>query len=247
MDIFGNEGGYSYEEVVDIWRRHMPVVIEKLRHPELVMISTSIAFEDKVSRPHCPKYIHPQASVEMAAKLVEELVRAKNESAAQIEAGKQEDELLKVFKGPLPGSVEFYPRTKPPSAKIDTRYANCLEELRKAEIRDDQIRFVAAIGAHRPLDSRELVAKLGRSTVQRYRVFCHNAFDHLVHVGTTTRGTRVLLNREVANCDYKIGVGCVIPHLSAGFSGGGEASLRGCLRHRNPSAQSFKRNPPRCS
>ena len=97
-----------------------------------------------------------------------------------------------------------------------------LEELRKAEIKDDQIRFVAAIGAHRPLDSRELVAKLGCSTVQRFRVFSHNAFDHLVHVGTTTRGTRVLLNREVANCDYKIGVGCVIPHLSAGFSGGGK-------------------------
>ena len=97
-----------------------------------------------------------------------------------------------------------------------------LKELKRAGVEDDQIRFVAATGGHRPLDPGELIAKLGRLVVERFRVFNHNPFDNLVHVGTTSRGTRVLLNREVASCNYKIGIGCVIPHLTAGFGGGGK-------------------------
>jgi nickel-dependent lactate racemase len=111
-----------------------------------------------------------------------------------------------------------------------------LEELKRAGIEDDQIRFIAAIGGHRPLDPGELIAKLGRLVTERFRVFNHNPFDNLVHVGTTSRGTRVLLNREVKDCNYKIGVGCVIPHLTAGFGGGGKIlSVGACgletLRH----------------
>ena len=40
-------------------------------------------------------------------------------------------------------------------------------------------------------------------------------------VGTTARGTRLSINREVMSADLKIAIGCVTAHPQVGFSGGG--------------------------
>src|SRR5262249_39454429 len=42
----------------------------------------------------------------------------------------------------------------------------------------------------------------------------------LVHVGNTTKGVRVFLNRAWVESDFKITTGFVEPHFFAGFSGG---------------------------
>ncbi len=102
-----------------------------------------------------------------------------------------------------------------------------LRELEDGGVRGDMIRFVCAPGCHRPLIREEMVKKLGREVVEKYSVFNHNIYENLVHMGTTSWGTPVIINREVAGCDLKIGIGCLIPHFSAGYGGGAKILLPG--------------------
>jgi len=102
-----------------------------------------------------------------------------------------------------------------------------LKELAQGGIGEDKIRFVCAPGCHAPLTREEMTQKLGRDTVENYSVFNHNVYEHLVKMGTTSQGTPVIINREVASCDLKIGIGCLIPHFSAGYGGGAKILLPG--------------------
>jgi nickel-dependent lactate racemase len=102
-----------------------------------------------------------------------------------------------------------------------------LKELDEGGVSGDKIRFVCAYGCHRPLTREEIIKKLGRVVVENYLVFNHNVYEHHIKVGTTSRGTPVLINREVASCDLKIGVGCIIPHFTAGFGGGAKIMVPG--------------------
>jgi lactate racemase len=102
-----------------------------------------------------------------------------------------------------------------------------IENLHEAGIRDDQIRFVCALGSHRPLAYPEFVAKLGREIVETYPVYNHSVWENLVYVGRTSRGTPVHVNREVASCDLRVGLGGLLPHGLAGFGGGAKLVLPG--------------------
>ena len=72
-----------------------------------------------------------------------------------------------------------------------------------------------------------MIRKLGSELVENYLVFNHNVYEHHVKMGTTSRGTPVLINREVAGCDLKIGVGALIPHFEAGYGGGAKILMPG--------------------
>jgi nickel-dependent lactate racemase len=102
-----------------------------------------------------------------------------------------------------------------------------LRELGEAGIEPDRIKLVCAYGCHRPLVRQEMIKKLGKEIVENYLVFNHNVYEHHVKLGTTSRGTPVLINREVAGCDLKIGVGCIIPHFTAGYGGGAKIMVPG--------------------
>ena len=102
-----------------------------------------------------------------------------------------------------------------------------LTELAKGGISDDHIRFVAALGAHATNNRANFVNKLGEEAVETYPIYNHNPFGNLRDLGTTKRGTPVQINEEVMACDLKIGIGCIIPHSMAGFSGGGKIILPG--------------------
>lgn len=102
-----------------------------------------------------------------------------------------------------------------------------LEELHEGGITDEQIRFVSAPGAHRPMIYPEFVAKLGRDLVEKYPVFPHNVWENLVDMGKTSRGTPVQVNREFASCDLRLAIGSIFPQGPAGFGGGGKIVLPG--------------------
>lgn len=102
-----------------------------------------------------------------------------------------------------------------------------LKELKEAGMGEEQIRFVAGRANHETMDNEDLLRKLGPDILARYLVFQHNTHDQLVRAGVTSRGTEVLVNREVMRCDLKIGIGCIIPHFSAGFGGGAKIVLPG--------------------
>jgi len=97
-----------------------------------------------------------------------------------------------------------------------------LEELKEGGIKDEDIRFVAALGAHGAMKLMDFVKKLGKEVVQRFPVYNHNPYENCTYLGTTSRGTPVRINSEVVSCDLKIAIGCIVPHETAGFGGGGK-------------------------
>ncbi len=102
-----------------------------------------------------------------------------------------------------------------------------INELVSGGISEKDITFVCALGTHGALSMNEFRKKLGRNIVGNFRVFNHNIYENCVEVGTTSRGTRLLINREVAEADIKIGIGTVTAHAQVGFCGGGKIILPG--------------------
>jgi nickel-dependent lactate racemase len=102
-----------------------------------------------------------------------------------------------------------------------------LRELAEGGVREEDIVFVCALGTHGALTMNEFRKKLGPDIVERFRVVNHNIYENCVEVGTTSRGTRLLVNREVMEADLKVGIGCVTAHAQVGFSGGGKIVLPG--------------------
>lgn len=102
-----------------------------------------------------------------------------------------------------------------------------LEELEAAGIVDDQIRFIAATGAHGHLNGIEFTKKLGEDVMARFHVYNHNPYENCTSVGTSPQGTPLQFNAEVMRCDYKIGIGSIVPHGLGGFGGGSKIVLPG--------------------
>jgi len=102
-----------------------------------------------------------------------------------------------------------------------------LEELAEAGISDSRIRFIGAIGTHAPMDRSDFAKKLGEAVLARFPFYNHNPFFNCTYVGTTSRGTKVSLNTEFMQCDFKIAISSTIPHIFVVFSGGSKIILPG--------------------
>jgi nickel-dependent lactate racemase len=102
-----------------------------------------------------------------------------------------------------------------------------LSELAAAGLADGQIRLIAASGCHGAMDRLDFVKKLGEDVLRRFPVYNHSPFDNCVYAGTTGRGVKLYFNAEFMKCDLKIGIGSVVPHIMAGFGGGGKIVLPG--------------------
>ncbi len=101
-----------------------------------------------------------------------------------------------------------------------------LEELAAAGIPDDNVRFIAAIGAHGAMNGIDFRKKLGDEVMSRFLVYNHNPYENCTPLGKTSRGTPVSINSEVMSCDLKIGIGSIVP-LPYGFGGGSKTILPG--------------------
>ena len=99
-----------------------------------------------------------------------------------------------------------------------------LEEILLTGIPKTNIKFLIALGTHRPMTAGEIEAKLGRDIANTYEVINHE-WDNptaLFDYGTTNNGTKVILNRLLHESDFVLGVGSITPHPAAGFTGGGK-------------------------
>jgi nickel-dependent lactate racemase len=98
-----------------------------------------------------------------------------------------------------------------------------LRQLLAAGMTRESIRILVATGLHRPNEGEELAELIGDQWVlDNFRVenhFARNDADH-VDLGTTSKGTRVKLDRRFVDVDLKIVTGLVEPHFMAGYSGG---------------------------
>ncbi len=96
-----------------------------------------------------------------------------------------------------------------------------LAELARAGVRDGDVTLLCGTGMHRPSTHQEKVAKLGKATVDRYRVIDNepqNA-DMLVDLGVVN-GIPLSVHRAAYDADLLIATGIVEPHQYAGYSGG---------------------------
>ncbi|GMU23375.1 MAG: hypothetical protein AMXMBFR13_34530 [Phycisphaerae bacterium] len=102
-----------------------------------------------------------------------------------------------------------------------------LAELESAGIRREDITLLNALGTHRPQTPQELRVMLGDEVVANYRCLQHDGNDdaNLVHVGRTTFGHDVRVNRHFVEADIRILTGFIEPHFFAGFSGGPKGVL----------------------
>jgi nickel-dependent lactate racemase len=128
--------------------------------------------------------------------------------------------LTKLAKNRNEAVIIFDDTTRPTKT---SQYAPIvLEEIKKAGIKDDCIRFIIAPGSHGTFGRLDFVRKLGEDIVDRYPVYNHNPYEMTKFIGTTSYGTPVWINAEVMACDIKIGIGTVLYHRMSGFSGGGK-------------------------
>ena len=102
------------------------------------------------------------------------------------------------------------------------------DELHAAGVADDGIEFLQAPGTHRPMTPDEIQEKLG-SYAGRHRVHEHHYLDEssLHDFGHTRDGTRVTANKLLAEVDFVLGVGSILPHRVKGLSGGAKIAFPG--------------------
>jgi lactate racemase len=105
-----------------------------------------------------------------------------------------------------------------------------LDELAAAEVPDNAVTILVAVGTHRASTHEEKVEKLGREIVARYNVVDHDASNasNLVKVADGPGGVPFLLNRIALESDLLLSTGRVEPHQYGGFSGGGKTVAIGC-------------------
>ena len=104
-----------------------------------------------------------------------------------------------------------------------------IDELNAANIRDEDMKVVVALGTHRPMTNEELLERFGKEVLERVPVVNHTPRDerNLLFLGKLASGTLVWVNKEVYEADVKIALGNVIPHCYGGWAAGAKAILPG--------------------
>jgi len=108
--------------------------------------------------------------------------------------------------------------------------APILERIRGPLLEHPDVRFLVACGTHRRPTEDELGGIFGELLPElrdRIRIHDARAGTELAHVGVTSRGTEVMFNRLVTECDGMVTISNVKPHYFAGFTGGRKSFLPG--------------------
>jgi nickel-dependent lactate racemase len=117
-----------------------------------------------------------------------------------------------------------------------------LDRLNRAEIPDQRISGICAVGTHPIPTLEQLEKKVGKEAFYRLqgRIFPHDphASDNII-IGKTHRGTLVEVNRRVAFSDLIIGVGECMPHPIAGYGGGHKIIMPGVCSYRSVADHHF--------
>ena len=115
--------------------------------------------------------------------------------------------------------------------KIDELLPDILSQLTERGIDPKNITFTFSTGTHRGPTPEEAIQILGDEVAADYagQIYSHEHTDrdNLVHVGTTSRGTPVEVNKRVHESDRIILTGSVVLHYFGGFGGGRKSMVPG--------------------
>lgn len=116
------------------------------------------------------------------------------------------------------------------------------EELRSAGVKDEDILIIFATGSHRTTTKDEAEKLLGKDIASRIRYISNDSWGtDYVDIGTTKRGTKVMLKKAFYDADVKILTGDVEIHYFAGYGGGRKSILPGIVRY-DTIQDNYKRN-----
>jgi len=102
-----------------------------------------------------------------------------------------------------------------------------LEELYAGGADKKDITLVFALGSHRHHTEEEMRHLAGDAVFEEIRCVDSDP-DNCVHLGETSLGTPVDIDRTVAEADRRICLGNIEYHYFAGYSGGAKAIMPGC-------------------
>ena len=99
------------------------------------------------------------------------------------------------------------------------------DQLNEAGLADDRIEILTASGTHRVMTEQELRDKVGEEAWRRVTITQHDCreLETIADLGTVTAGRSVIpvqINKKVLDAGLIIGLGSIVPHSDAGFTGG---------------------------
>lgn len=101
-----------------------------------------------------------------------------------------------------------------------------LDKLTACGIPLDRIKVLIALGGHRPMTRKEMEIKVGREVLEKVQVLNHSPFAaDLVEIPDERQTIRI--NKVFMDAELHIAVGCIEPHILAGYSGGAKAVIPG--------------------
>jgi len=102
-----------------------------------------------------------------------------------------------------------------------------LDELNKAEVKDQDITIIFGCGTHRPVKTEEMKTLLGEEVLQRVKTVSHDCkAKDLTYLGRTKKHlTKVYVNKNFAEADLRILTGDISLHYYAGYGGGRKSVL----------------------
>lgn len=100
-----------------------------------------------------------------------------------------------------------------------------IEELTSAGIRKEDVTIIVATGLHRKLKDEQIKKLVGKKVASSINTVNHGPYSrkNLAHVGRTSRGSEVYLNRNFIEADVKILVGDIEYHQFFGYGGGAKS------------------------
>ena len=86
------------------------------------------------------------------------------------------------------------------------------------------IKIILALGSHRYMTEDEIIAKVGTEIYREFIVLNSEFRDKrkLENLGKAPDGVEIWVNKDVMDCDIRIGIGNIVPHPAMGWSGGGK-------------------------
>jgi lactate racemase len=96
--------------------------------------------------------------------------------------------------------------------------------LSESGVAEEHITITVALGTHRPMTESELRVRVGAKVFATYRVENSHFYDpsQMVLVGHANEDVPIYIDRTVADSDFRIGIGSIVPHGAVGWSGGGK-------------------------
>ncbi len=118
--------------------------------------------------------------------------------------------------------------TRPVKSKTILPYI--IEELNKANVKNDNITIVLALGSHRNHSEEEKKSLVGEEVYKKIKVI-DSDMNNCKNFGTCKNGTPIDIFTPVAEADRVVCIGNVEFHYFAGYSGGAKAIMPGVSSH----------------